>query len=501
MPWCMLKSNSNEPGADRGDNINLTIWPASHGRCSAFTRSLDTVLRDTISICMLHLRTPSLHTLLTSSLVVLLSVLLYRQHKRSAASPASGGIYIDHELSDTSYSTTPSIAPATHNMTNARLKVLLVNDDGPPSTSSPHVLGLYEELCALGWEVSVVLPSFQKSWGSMQFSLQGPVAYWYYYPIKGNFDGKHRGTPQSWSATRRPINRERGEIAEWILIDGSPTTASNAGLFNQNAFFGDTPEERDKAASTKTQFDLVVSGPNFGRNTGTAFALSSGTVGAAMAASLAGVRSIAVSFGHFTTNPPTFAHRSKSRAPGLDAAQLRQIAATANKLSASLIQRLYDNWAHEPDVGCYSINIPLCETISQPQVIWTRIWENRYGPLFAAESTATYPAPLAPQPPTAPKPQNVLHFAPNMASLLGPTTLPEGTDVWAILNGYVSITRLRPNFMEVDRQGRGLDVPKLSDDKQERRGDAKEAEVKPPAALGFQDGLQDGLDVGKRWRL
>ncbi|SPO29975.1 uncharacterized protein UTRI_06281_B [Ustilago trichophora] len=380
---------------------------------------------------------------------------------------------------------------------NSRPKVLLVNDDGPPSASSPHVLGLYEELVALGWDVSVVLPSFQKSWGSMQFSLQGPVAIWYYYPLKDNFDGKQAGTAESWSATRRPINRERGEIAEWILIDGSPTTASNAGLFNQNAFFGETAQEREAPASTKTPFDLVVSGPNFGRNTGTAFALSSGTLGAAMAASLAGVRSIAVSFGHFTANAPTFADRSKARNSGLDPAQLRNIASQANKLSASLIQRLYTNWDKEPDVGCYSINVPLCETVSKPEVVWTRIWENRYGPLFAADPITKYAAPPAPQPPTAPKPENVLHFAPNMASLLGPRKLPEGTDVWAIMNGFVSITRLRPNFMEVDANGRGLDVPDGAKENGVKKTSAAQTDAQPELAQN----LEDGLEVGKRWRL
>ncbi len=151
-------------------------------------------------------------------------------------------------------------------------------------------------------------------------------------------------------------------------------------------------------------------------------------------------------------NPPTFADRSKARGPGLEASELRKVAAEANRFSAGLIKRLYDNWHNEPQVGCYSINVPLCETVAKPQVVWTRIWENRYGPLFAAETTANYPAPPAPQPATAPTPQNLLHFAPNMASLLGPKQLPEGTDVWAILNGYISVTRLRPNFMEVDHK-------------------------------------------------
>lgn len=452
------------------------------------------------------LRSPSLHTLFTCLLVLLVSVLLYRDQQRSSSLHTSvtnhKGIHLDAELSDTNARTNFGSSFDIDNMSstnNLRPKVLLVNDDGPPSTSSPHVLGLYEELIALGWDVSVVLPSFQKSWGSMQFSLQGPVAYWYYYPLKDNFDGKHADTAESWSATRRPINRERGEIAEWILLDGSPTTTCNSGLFNQNAFFGETAAEREAPAKTATPFDLVVSGPNFGRNTGTAFALSSGTLGAAMAASLAGVKSIAVSYGHFMANPPTFVDRSKARGPGLEPAELHNVAAQANQFTANLIQRLYINWHQEPDVGTYSINVPLCETLSNPEVVWTRIWENRYGPLFAADTTAKYPAPPAPQPATAPKPEKVLHFAPNMASFLGPEKLQEGTDVWAIMNGFISITRLRPNFMEVDQHGRGLDVPKLAG-AEELKQQGKTSEAQTDAQPALAQNLEDGLEVGKRWR-
>lgn len=36
---------------------------------------------------------------------------------------------------------------------------LLVNDDGPPSKSSPYVLDLYQQLIGKGWRVRVVLPS------------------------------------------------------------------------------------------------------------------------------------------------------------------------------------------------------------------------------------------------------------------------------------------------------------------------------------------------------
>ena len=41
-----------------------------------------------------------------------------------------------------------------------------------------------------------------------------------YYPLRGNDDGSHADTHMSWSDKRRPINTERGEVAEWILGDG-----------------------------------------------------------------------------------------------------------------------------------------------------------------------------------------------------------------------------------------------------------------------------------------
>lgn len=71
-----------------------------------------------------------------------------------------------------------------------------------------------------------------------------------------------------------------------------------------------------------------------------------------------------------------------------------------------------------------------------------------------------------------------------MSALLRPRVLTPGTDVWAVQNGYVSITRLRPNFMQVDQNGNGLDVASLQ---HEHERDTK--------------GLEDGLEVGKRWRL
>lgn len=99
------------------------------------------------------------------------------------------------------------------------MRVLLVNDDGPPGISSPHVLGLWETMRSqMGWNVSVVLPSSQKSWGSMAFTIQTPISIWYYYPLQGNYDGQMESTSGSWSSTRRPL--QENEVGEWVLLDG-----------------------------------------------------------------------------------------------------------------------------------------------------------------------------------------------------------------------------------------------------------------------------------------
>ena len=69
----------------------------------------------------------------------------------------------------------------------------------------------------------------------------------------------------------------------WILLGGTPSTCSNIAIHNLYP----------------NKVDLVLSGPNYGRNTSSAFALSSGTVGAALTASMAGVPAIALSYGVF----------------------------------------------------------------------------------------------------------------------------------------------------------------------------------------------------------
>lgn len=104
--------------------------------------------------------------------------------------------------------------------------------------------------------------------------------------------------------------------------------------------------------------DLVVSGPNYGRNTTAVFALSSGTLGGALEAAVCGKRSIALSYAFFDRNhDPT-------------------IIASASRASVRIIEALAKNW--DDRVGVYSINVPLLENAEGRKVLWTHMLQNTW---------------------------------------------------------------------------------------------------------------------------
>ncbi|PWN36882.1 sure-like protein [Meira miltonrushii] len=335
------------------------------------------------------------------------------------------------------------------------MRVLLVNDDGPPAPHSPHILGLYEHLKnQLGWDVTVVLPSSQKSWGSMAFSLHPPCSKWYYYPIKGDHSGEKAKDYHNWSPVQRPLKED--EIAEWILVDGSPTTCANIGLYSLGSGEG---------SSSSSKFDLVISGPNFGRNTGTAFSLCSGTIGAAQAASLSGIPAVAISYAHFH-QPNKMVEEAEAKAklntnlqPSKKLGDLPQsapleVVERAHEISCQLIEKLYKNW--ESNVGVYSINVPLTFNLldkdKQTQVYWTKTWDSKFGQLFQVEEEETsQPAGEDFKPSSAPLPKSSFKFAPNMAAMLQPKRDQQSseTDIWAVLSGHISVARLSPSYTAI----------------------------------------------------
>ncbi|KAJ6604674.1 survival protein sure-like phosphatase/nucleotidase [Mycena vulgaris] len=322
------------------------------------------------------------------------------------------------------------------------MRVLLTNDDGPPNNAaSPYVFGLYNHLTALGWDVKVVLPSSQKSWIGKAFHITEITTGRYFYPT-----GPHGLTGET-SPTSRPL--KDGEVAEWILLDGTPATCANVGL--HNIYPG--------------EIDLVISGPNLGRNTSSAFALSSGTIGAALSASLSKTRSIAVSYGTVVHPTPT-AYFEPS-----------------HLLACRIIRYLWNNWGQDEgglragEVDLYNVNIPLVEGLLTDEglkIIWTSMWRNSYGRLFKEVSGATPPInsqepnaagpdALTTDPPSAEatvansKGTLAFKFAPAMDGLVHPdeSSLPIGSDGWAIFKGWASVTPLRSSFAEPPSEATG----------------------------------------------
>lgn len=133
---------------------------------------------------------------------------------------------------------------------------------------------------------------------------------------------------------------------EWILVDGTPASCVQIGLYH---FFQD-----------KGPIDLVVSGPNYGRNSTAVFSLSSGTLGGALEAAVCKKKAIAVSYAFFSRNHDP------------------EIIAGASKRSVQLIEYLYSNW--DSNVDLYSVNVPLVEDVENRKIMWTNMLQNYWGP-------------------------------------------------------------------------------------------------------------------------
>ncbi|KAJ7293600.1 sure-like protein [Mycena rebaudengoi] len=332
------------------------------------------------------------------------------------------------------------------------MKVLLTNDDGPPSPASPYIFRFYALLSSLGWDVKVIIPSTQKSWiGLLAFWLVSEILLTavdlreitkgrYFYPAGPD------GLTGETSEISRPL--KAGEVAEWILLDGTPATCSNVGL--HNLYPG--------------EIDLVISGPNLGRNTSSAFALSSGTIGAALSSSLSKTRSIAVSYGTVVHPTPTTYFEP------------------AHVLAGRIIRYLWENWGSDEaglrsgEIDLYNVNIPLVEGLLTEEglpIMWTSMWRNSYGRLFKAisdddpariqdtagpdaltESQDSAGSTVAPS-----SGRLAFKFSPAMEGLIHPaeSTLPIGSDGWAMFKGWVSVTPLRAGFAEPPAEIQGVE--------------------------------------------
>lgn len=132
---------------------------------------------------------------------------------------------------------------------------------------------------------------------------------------------------------------------EWVLLDGTPASCANVGIHH--------------LFKEKGPVDLVLSGPNFGRNSTALYIMSSGTIGAAMEGALCGVKSIGLSY----------AYDDRNHVP-------EQIT-EASRLSVELIKHLWNNWDAEAQL--YSVNVPLTPSLGpSTRIFYTHILENTW---------------------------------------------------------------------------------------------------------------------------
>ncbi|PGH17816.1 5'/3'-nucleotidase SurE [Helicocarpus griseus UAMH5409] len=309
----------------------------------------------------------------------------------------------------------------------------VVNDDGPPSNqSSPYVHSLVHTLESAGHVVSVVLPHRQRSWIGKAHLVGATVKPTYFRPgTLHKDDGTIHHLPRSGGEGEEPAGDE------WILIDSTPASCVQIGLFH---YFKD-----------RGPIDLVISGPNYGRNTTAVFALSSGTIGGAMEAAVCGYRAVALSY----------AFSSRDHDP--------IVIAEASRHSVRLIEHLCKSWGE--DVHLYSINVPLEPGVSEGKVLYTNMLDNRWtsGSCFEAidaESSGEGPglqeqklrqageldAGSGGRAGTSTPGHRHMHFkwAPKFSDVYKSVELSApGNDGWAVKEGITSVTPLKANFMHL----------------------------------------------------
>ena len=220
--------------------------------------------------------------------------------------------------------------------TTPDMHILLVNDDGPPSSQhSPYVHAFIVALRKAGHLVSVVLPHQQRSWIGKAHEIGKILSVSYYHPGAVHKDNGF--------VSEQPFTD--GEES-WLLVDGTPASCVQLGLYH--------------LLKNLPPVDLVVSGPNYGRNTTALFVLSSGTLGAAIEGACCGKKSIALSFAF----DKKIGDKIPSHIEG------------ACKMSVRLMEKLYEEWPD--DVQVYNVNVPLDKGANPEKIVYTDILQNQW---------------------------------------------------------------------------------------------------------------------------
>ncbi|KAJ5894089.1 hypothetical protein N7495_005780 [Penicillium taxi] len=309
------------------------------------------------------------------------------------------------------------------------MHILVVNDDGPPNKRvSPYVRPLVDELQAAGHLVSVAIPGSSRSWIGKAHIIENTLTANLVHPDAFRDDG-------SWDEAYQPSENNNAPNSEWVVVqNGTPASCTQLGLYN---LFPDRPP-----------IDLVISGPNHGRNASTIYNLSSGTVGGALEAVFCSKRGIAISFG------------SKDLQPA-------DVIAAAARLAVRLVDYLVLNW--DERVELYNINVPMRLDVESQPILYTRTlpyyWSR--GCLYAETDKALTNGAKSQSNGVAAvnggesgsKTRSFKWLADLSDMKQRLQESEEGTDAHTVLNGSTSVTALRANFWHVP----GLEGPLILD--------------------------------------
>ena len=243
------------------------------------------------------------------------------------------------------------------------MRILLTNDDG---TGAPGLAAFARALREVG-EVGIVVPDRERSWVSKAITRFEPVSV-----IEADVDG-----------------------VAVMACSGFPADCVQLGI---HVLF-DPP-------------DIVVSGINIGYNHGSAYLQSSGTVGAALEAGIAGVPAIAFSTGSHTV--PWQHWREEVLRPNAGP-MWERLATVAGAMVAAAVPV-----ARPGDV--LNVGLPDDSTVDTKREL-TRVADSGYDRLFREDRPGVY-----------------VHA---YGGLIHDPEAIEGTDVGAALDGVISISQIR----------------------------------------------------------
>jgi len=246
----------------------------------------------------------------------------------------------------------------------------------------------------------VVIPNTQKSWIGKAHLIGQTLTASYIRP--GPVGDGFIYDPPTYE---HPDTSGYDESA-WMLLDGTPASCTNIGLYYNRR---------------KKPVDLVISGPNYGRNSTALYIISSGTVGAAMEGALSGVKAISLSYAFENRSiPPPHVKEATTR-------------------SVELIKYLWENWDEQAQL--YTINVPMIASVASAEPVFTHILENTWGSVFHEVGGSKTPADDG---------KRQFRWGPDFDAADRTVAESSGNnDGRVIEQGCISVTPLRANYKDI----------------------------------------------------